>query len=605
MLVVHDILQVQQQKIEEIRKSLDIVDVIGDYVQLSKQGKEFVGLCPFHSEKSPSFSVNPEKQLYHCFGCGAGGNIFTFLMEIEGMSFAEAADRLADRAKIDLGHFSSTASGRSAPSDQNKKHLAAFELLTKFYHYLLTTAKYGSVGMAYLEKRAFSQEIIERFQIGYAVNSWNAASSLLQRRHVDLSQMAKLGLVASRGFDQKYFDKYRNRIIFPIFNLRGKAIAFAGRTLGDEKPKYLNTPESPIFHKGDILYGYHLARPEIRKRNQVVLLEGYVDVIRAHQFGITWSVASMGTSLTEKQASILKRSAETIVVCYDSDSAGIEAAFRAAGMLSGGSNLIRIAKMPEGLDPDDYMIKFGGEQFKSDVIGASQTLMSFKMDYFRRKRNLSDEGDRLLYIEDVLREVSMLKQAVARDHYLRLLADEFSISLDALKVQAKQLQKQLQRKSERKQQREAVQIAQKKQLPPAFEMAERMLLAQMMRSREVTARVQEAIGGNFSVDVHQALAAFLYAFYEEGHEPDEGLFIQGLEDISLQRIAAQISLMPVSPQIDEQEIGDCVSQVLKHSEVLMIEEKERERKQAEESGRFELSAMLLSEIIEMKKALGK
>ncbi|MBM7657328.1 DNA primase [Sporolactobacillus spathodeae] len=603
--MVHDILQVQQQKIEEIRKSLDIVDVIGDYVQLSKQGKEFVGLCPFHSEKSPSFSVNPEKQLYHCFGCGAGGNIFTFLMEIEGMSFAEAADRLADRAKIDLGHFSSTASGRSAPSDQNKKHLAAFELLTKFYHYLLTTAKYGSVGMAYLEKRAFSQEIIERFQIGYAVNSWNAASSLLQRRHVDLSQMAKLGLVASRGFDQKYFDKYRNRIIFPIFNLRGKAIAFAGRTLGDEKPKYLNTPESPIFHKGDILYGYHLARPEIRKRNQVVLLEGYVDVIRAHQFGITWSVASMGTSLTEKQASILKRSAETIVVCYDSDSAGIEAAFRAAGMLSGGSNLIRIARMPEGLDPDDYMIKFGGEQFKSDVIGASQTLMSFKMDYFRRKRNLSDEGDRLLYIEDVLREVSMLKQAVARDHYLRLLADEFSISLDALKVQAKQLQKQLQRKSERKQQREAVQIAQKKQLPPAFEMAERMLLAQMMRSREVTARVQEAIGGNFSVDVHQALAAFLYAFYEEGHEPDEGLFIQGLEDISLQRIAAQISLMPVSPQIDEQEIGDCVSQVLKHSEVLMIEEKERERKQAEESGRFELSAMLLSEIIEMKKALGK
>ncbi|WP_415641016.1 DNA primase [Sporolactobacillus spathodeae] len=602
---MHDILQVQQQKIEEIRKSLDIVDVIGDYVQLSKQGKEFVGLCPFHSEKSPSFSVNPEKQLYHCFGCGAGGNIFTFLMEIEGMSFAEAADRLADRAKIDLGHFSSTASGRSAPSDQNKKHLAAFELLTKFYHYLLTTAKYGSVGMAYLEKRAFSQEIIERFQIGYAVNSWNAASSLLQRRHVDLSQMAKLGLVASRGFDQKYFDKYRNRIIFPIFNLRGKAIAFAGRTLGDEKPKYLNTPESPIFHKGDILYGYHLARPEIRKRNQVVLLEGYVDVIRAHQFGITWSVASMGTSLTEKQASILKRSAETIVVCYDSDSAGIEAAFRAAGMLSGGSNLIRIARMPEGLDPDDYMIKFGGEQFKSDVIGASQTLMSFKMDYFRRKRNLSDEGDRLLYIEDVLREVSMLKQAVARDHYLRLLADEFSISLDALKVQAKQLQKQLQRKSERKQQREAVQIAQKKQLPPAFEMAERMLLAQMMRSREVTARVQEAIGGNFSVDVHQALAAFLYAFYEEGHEPDEGLFIQGLEDISLQRIAAQISLMPVSPQIDEQEIGDCVSQVLKHSEVLMIEEKERERKQAEESGRFELSAMLLSEIIEMKKALGK
>ncbi|MFT8317533.1 MAG: DNA primase [Sporolactobacillus sp.] len=603
MLVVHGILQLQQETIEEIRKSLDIVDIIGDYVQLSKQGREFTGLCPFHSERTPSFSVSPDKQLYHCFGCGAGGNVFTFIMEIEGMSFSEAAQHLADKAKIDLG-LPDSAHGQSNGSDSGKKSmLAAFELLTKFYHYLLSTAKFGSEGMDYLGKRLFTQEMIDRFRIGFAVNSWDTATSLLTRRQVDLAQMAKLGMVAERGFDHQYFDKFRNRIIFPIFNNRGQTVAFAGRTLGDDKPKYLNTPESVLFHKGSILYGYHLARPDIRKNNQVVLLEGYADVIRAHQAGVTWSVASMGTSLTEQQAAMLKRSAETIIICYDSDDAGIEAAFRAAGMLTGSGNLIKVAKMPEGLDPDDYICKYGGEQFKSDVIGASQTLMTFKMNYFRRKRNLSDEGDRLLYIEDVVSEISGMKKAVERDHYLRMLADEFSISLDALKTQTRQMEKAALRQSRRTEKQASVQLARKRRLPPAFEMAERRLLARMMRSREVAERVRETVGGNFSLDLHQALAAYLYAYYEEGHSPDEGLFIQGIKDLDLQRKAAELSLMVMSDQPEEEEIEDCIHQVLKQSKASLVTIKEEERKNAEQSGHFDQAARLLSETIEIKKAL--
>lgn len=596
-------MQLQQATIEEIRKSLDIVDVIGDYVQLSKQGREFTGLCPFHSERTPSFSVSPDKQLYHCFGCGAGGNVFTFIMEIEGMSFSEAAQHLADKAKIDLG-LPDSAHNQSGSPDQGKKPLiAAFELLTKFYHYLLTTAKFGSDGMDYLEKRLFSPEMIERFRIGFTVKSWDAAASLLKRRQVDLAQMARLGILAERGFDHQYFDKFRNRIIFPIFNNRGQTVAFAGRTLGDDKPKYLNTPESVLFHKGSILYGYHLARPDIRKKNQVVLLEGYVDVIRAHQAGVTWSVASMGTSLTEHQAATLKRSAETIIICYDSDDAGIEAAFRAAGMLTGSGNLIKVAKMPEGLDPDDYICKYGGERFKSDVIGASQTLMTFKMNYFRRKRNLSDEGDRLLYIEDVVSEISGMKKAVERDHYLRLVADEFSISLDALKSQTRQMEKAALRRSDRVEKQEAMQLARKRRLPPAFEMAERRLLARMMRSREVAEQVRETVGGNFSLDLHQALAAYLYAYYEEAHSPDEGLFIQGIKDLDLQRKAAELSLMPMSDQPEQQEIEDCIHQVMKHTKASMIAIKEEERKNAEQSGHFDEAAHFLSEIIEIKKAL--
>lgn len=596
-------MQLQDNVIEEIRKSLDIVDVIGNYVQLKKQGKNYIGLCPFHSERTPSFSVSPDKQLYHCFGCGAGGNLFTFMMEIEGMSFSEAAESLADRAKIDLGSSFSKNSDKRDPNNQKRKQVTeGLELLTKFYHYLLTTAKYGSPGMQYLENRGFSAEMIKHFRIGYAVDSWDAVTNLLQKRDVNLEQMERAGIIAKRGFDNKYFDRFRNRVIFPIFNMRGQTVAFGGRTLGEDKPKYLNSPESEVFHKGSILYGYHLARQAIRKTSQAVLLEGYVDVIRAHQAGVTCSVASMGTSLTEAQASALTRMADTIIICYDSDNAGIEASFRAAEMLQGNGKVIKIAKMPEGLDPDDYIRKFGGERFKSDVIGASQTLMTFKMGYLRRKRNLSDEGDRLLYIEDVLRELTKLNRAVERDHYLRLLSEEFSISLDSLKKQQHQLYTMVQRRE--KQKARTMPLARTNRIPPAYEMAERKLLARMMRSREISDRVQDTLGGSFTIDVHQALAAYLYAYYAQGNPPDEGLFIQKLEDPALQRKVSELSMMPMSEQVDDKEIEDCLHQVIRQSKSSMIADKEEERKKAEQSGDYGRSARLLSEIISIKKQLG-
>lgn len=593
----------QEQTIERIRKSLDIVDVIGEYVQLKKQGKNYMGLCPFHDERTPSFSVSPDKQLYHCFGCGAGGNLFTFIMEIEGLSFAEAALFLARKADIDVGDVS-VGPRQSGKNGREQKELTDdLNLLTKFYHYLLVNAKYGSAGMDYLVGRGLSESAIERFQLGYAVNSWSAAASLVARRGLDAELLTEAGILGKRGFDNKYFDRFRDRVMFPIFNRRGQVVAFAGRTLGHEKPKYLNTPESHVFKKGSILYGFHLARPAIRKANQVILLEGYMDVIRAHQAGVTNAVASMGTSLTDTQASALTRIAETIVICYDSDSAGTEASFRAAELLQRSGKMIRIARMPDGLDPDDYIREYGGERFKSEVIGASQTLMAFKMDYFRRKRNLSDEGDRLLYIEEVVREIAALRRAVEREHYLQLLSEEFSISLDTLKRQTIQMAKEAKRKETRRQQGQAFIPDPKRQLRPAHEMAERRLLARMMRSREISDRVQEALGGSFSVDAHQALAAHLYAFYESGNSPDEGLFICRLKDPKLQKVATGLSMMPLNEPPDEKEIEDCIRQVVRHSQAALIAGKEEERKKAEQSGDYTLAARLVSEIIGIKKQL--
>lgn len=596
-------MQLQQKKIEEIRKSLDIVEVIGEYVQLKKQGRSYTGLCPFHSEHTPSFSVSPDKQLYHCFGCGAGGNIFTFIMEIEGMSFPEAAQFLAEKAGIDIGTPLSDGKNRTGQEEHRKQLTDGMELLTKFYHYLLGSAKFGKPGMTYLQERKFDADMIDRFRIGYAVNSWNAVTNLLRKRKFSLEQQEQAGMVAKRGFDNQYFDRFRNRIIFPIFNMRGQTVAFGGRTIADEKPKYLNSPESAIFHKGNILYGYHLARQSIRKLNQVVLLEGYVDVIRAHQSGLTNSVASMGTSLTDKQASALLRMADTVIICYDSDEAGIEASFRAASMLKGEGKIVKIAKMPEGLDPDDYIRKFGGEQFKRDVIGESQTLMAFKMDYFRRKRNLSDEGDRLLYIEDVLREIAALPRAVEKDHYLRLLSEEFSISLDALKRQALQMHKAMQRRDQAQERMLPPIDTTRDRLAPAYEKAERTLLARMMRSREITDRVRETVGGAFTVGDYQALAADLYGFYEEGNPPDEGLFIQQVEDPGLQKKAAELSLIPMSRQPGEKEIEDCINQILGHAQAAEISDLETARKKAEQQGDVAKAAQLLSETINRKKQL--
>lgn len=597
-------MRVQEEIIEKIRKSLDIVDVIGEYVQLKKQGRSYIGLCPFHNEHTPSFSVSADKQLYHCFGCGAGGNIFTFVMESEGFSFPEAVEFLAGKANIDLGETFQHDGQQNRAKDSHKKQLLqGMELLTKFYHYLLTNPNYGSPGMKYLRERGFTDDSIEQFQIGYAVDSWETATRLLERRHANLELMEKAGLLSKRSFDNKFFDRFRHRIIFPICNARGQTVALAGRILKDEKPKYLNTPESEIFHKGNLLYGYHLARQTIKKTNQVILLEGYVDVIKAHQAGVTNAVASMGTSLTEAQAALLSRIADVIVICYDSDDAGIEASFRAADMLKQSGAVLKIAKMPKGLDPDDYIKKFGGERFVHDVIGASQTLMAFKMDYLRRGRNLNDEGDRLRYIEEVVGEISGLDKAVERDHYLRLLSEEFSISLDALKQQQFQMYKIAKRQEKQTTRSNVFPMALKTRLYPAYEMAERRLLAHMMRSREITEQVQEAIGGSFNIDLHQALAAHLYAFYSEGNVPDEGLFIQSLKDTELQERAAELALMPVNAKAEEREIEDYIEQVIRHSKASMIEEKERERKQAEQSSNVELAARLLSEIISIKKQL--
>lgn len=598
--------RIEDEKINQIREAVDIVDLIGEYVQLKKQGRNYFGLCPFHGENSPSFSVSTEKQIFHCFGCGAGGNIFTFLMDIEGYSFVESAKVLAEKGNVPLDVEINKDSKRSNMPAGSQQMVEAHDLLRKFYHHLLVNTKEGQDALEYLLKRGFTEETIEKFQIGYSLNSWDFVSKFLLKRGFPAEYMEQAGLIIYREKDESYFDRFRNRVMFPIMDHQGNTIAFSGRAMGDDEPKYLNSPETPIFNKSKTLYNFHHARPHIRKKEQVVIFEGFADCISAVGAGVENAVATMGTALTDQHIQLLKRNTDQILICYDSDSAGLNAANRAVNMLQDHEFSVKVALMPDNLDPDDYIKEFGEKSFVSEVIGASLTYMAFKMHYLRRGKNVNNEGDRIQYIEEVLKEISRLPNAVERDHYLRQLSSEFSLSLDALEQQQRQVFF-----TERKKGTLPQPAAQKKmalqyehKLKPAHHNAETKLIAHMLKSRDMTFKIQQLLGQTvFHVDEHQAIITYLYAFYEDGHEPDTSFFLTYLPDPNLRRIVSEIEMMSVNEEVTDKELTDCINQVLKYEKLLKIKEKQVEEKDAVRRSDYVTAAQIAMEIIKLRKML--
>ncbi|MED4204444.1 DNA primase [Neobacillus mesonae] len=599
--------RIAEDKINEIRQAVDIVEVISDYVQLKKQGRNYFGLCPFHGESTPSFSVSPDKQIFHCFGCGAGGNAFSFLMELEGISFQEAAIKLAAKGNIVLEiNLNNQQKEKKVPKElQAMKD--AHELLRKFYHHLLVNTKEGQHALEYLYGRGFSQESIDKFQIGYSLASWDFVVKFLSKRNFSPEWMEKAGLIIRRERDGTYFDRFRDRIMFPIFDRNGNTIAFSGRSLGGDDPKYLNSPETAIFNKSKILYNYHQAKASIKKFQYAVLFEGFADVIAADRAGIENGIATMGTSLTDEHIALLRQSVQSIVICYDSDNAGIEAAYRAGRHLQDAGFEIKVAVMPDGQDPDEYIKNNGPDKFRHEVIEASLTWMGFKFLYFRRGKNLQNEGDKLSYIEEIIKEISKLPLAVERDHYLRQLAAEFSLSLEALKEQQKQFyfaEKRNAKGQGEQQQKPVIVVKPAKELKPAYYTAERYMIAHMLKDRDLAYKVQELLAGNmFNIDEHQAIITYLIEFYEDHLEPDSAAFLTYIQDDNLRRIIANIEMQSVTDELTGQELSDCIKQVLNYKKLLKIKEKEEEQKEAERQKDYLSAAVIASEIIQLRKSL--
>lgn len=419
--------------LDEIRSRCDIVQLIGAYVQLKPQGRNLAGRCPFHDDRSPSFSVSPDKQLFYCFGCQAGGNVFDFVMRKDGLEFGEAVETLARRAGVDLPERPA-APGEVRRRAQREQVLRALAAAAGHFRRNIEDLPGGRRALAYLEGRGVTGETRERFGLGYAPNAPGEGAALtraLVREGYDLEILVSAGLAAT-GPDGHHYDRFRDRVIFPIRDEQGRVIAFGGRVLGDGQPKYLNSPETVVFNKRQVWFAFDLARPAIREAGRAVVMEGYMDVVTAHQHGFCNTVASLGTALSQEQAWSLARLAREVVIAYDVDVAGTAAAFRGIEMFRRAGCGVRVARVPEGKDPDEFLRTRGGDAFRV-VLDQALPLLDFVFDQVAAAHDLSTVEGKVAVVEAILPHLAAEESAVTQDAYLRRLAPRLGIAEEALR----------------------------------------------------------------------------------------------------------------------------------------------------------------------------
>lgn len=618
--------RIPQEVIEEVRHRTNIVDIIGQYVQLKKSGKNYMGLCPFHEERSPSFSVAEDKQIFHCFGCGKGGTVFNFLQEIEGISFPESVKRVADLEHLSVD-FDWSEPREVADTPENQQRRSLLQLHSKaaeLYHHILVNTKIGEPALNYLLERGLTQELIETFQIGFAPQKRDFLSQVFKNEQLDETLFEPSGLFVQRD-NGTFLDRFYQRIMFPINDPQGNVIAFSGRLLktadfpGDEMPKYLNSPETTLFNKRETLFNFDKARKEIRKENTVLLFEGFMDVIAAWQSGVKSGVASMGTSLTNEQIRRLERVAKEVVICYDGDNAGVQATNRAIQLLQENSHFdLSIVSIPEKLDPDEYVRKYGAEAFQNLANHGRETVFSFKMNYHRLTRNMNNEKEQLDYVNELLRELTNVQSPLERDRYLNQIAQEFQLSVHSLEEQFNQL-KQEQRSVQRQ---ERQQFYQDEMMPPPMEepvfeenhvqnklpltqvqKAERSLLFRLMNEQGVRQTVQQLPDFSFAHDEYQELY-FLLESYATLHQSfDIADFINFLQDNQTKQLAIKIAYQNLSEESSEREVADLLHVIALSSIAEAIEQKKIQQQEAKRVGNQQLEAELTMEIIQLARQL--
>lgn len=411
------------QIIDEIKSVANIVDVIGDVVSLTKKGANYHGLCPFHNEKTPSFVVSETKQIFTCFGCHATGDVIEFVKKYNNIEFVEALEKLADRYGIKYEKFNRKSENSNKYYEINK------EAAIFFYKNLISKkAENKSQGLSYVKKRNLLPETILKFGIGYADATWNSLYKHLKNKGYEEKHMMELGLISqSKG---KYFDKFRNRLIFPIFNVRGDIIGFGGRAIGDDMPKYLNSPENYVFSKKNNLYGLNVAKEFIMKENMVIMVEGYMDVVSLYQHGVKNAVASLGTALTENQSKLVKRYTKNVALCYDSDSAGVNAAIRGGNILYRDGINVRVVNVTDGKDPDEFIKGHGKSQFEA-LIDKGKTYVEYVVDSIRKKFNIDKIEEKIAFIRKVGEFLNSLSPA-EKDIYIESLANDLAMNKEVL-----------------------------------------------------------------------------------------------------------------------------------------------------------------------------
>lgn len=420
--------------LNSVRENNDIVDVISQYVHLKRSGRNYFGICPFHNEKSPSLSVSPDKQIFHCFGCGVGGNVISFISKIEGIGFKEAVENLAERANITL------------PTLYNNEETKKEELKSKVYKVNLFAAEYyhkrlyeprSKIGQDYVKKRKLSKDTLDMYNLGFSGNFDELYQALIKEGFKE-EEILESGLV-NKNENGKYIDRYRNRFMIPILDERNRVIAFGGRVLDDSKPKYINSPENIVYSKGKHLFGLNVAKKYDHKR--LLIVEGYMDVISLHQRGITNVVASLGTALTTNQGWLLRKNAEQVILGFDSDGAGQTAILRAMEVMSNMGCDMRVLQMIGAKDPDEFIIKYGSARFQK-LISEAISLVEFKVKILKQDLNLEVAGDRVKFLNEIAKLLAKIENPIEREIYIEKIAKVYNISKEAIFGQVNKLQYQ-------------------------------------------------------------------------------------------------------------------------------------------------------------------
>jgi len=533
---------VPSETIQQIRERTDIVDLISTYVSLSKAGQNFKGLCPFHAEKSPSFSVNPGNQYFHCFGCQAGGDAFTFLMKQENMDFMEALRELSQRAGIALPERRQSIS-RSESGLSRERYFYLYQLAASWYHRNLQELSDAQAARSYLDQRGLSRQSWTTFQLGYAPEGWNGLSNWMERQSVTDDELIRAGLVVrkerdgAQGFST--YDRFRNRVLFPIADTRGQILAFGGRVMQDEaSPKYLNSPETDLFFKGRSLYALDKARQSATAAGRFYLVEGYFDVIALYEHGITNVVAPLGTALTSDHVQILRRFVPSVTLVFDGDAAGVNAALRTLDLFLNSGVDVRVLLLPTGDDPDTYIRTNGVDAFL-ELEERAPTLLNFVVTSVLDKAQKDSIQDRVKHADEVLAILQKTKNPLEKDEYLKVVSERLGIRQDLLRKQLPTLRRRIgSNRSQDKQLEPSLTVS-----LPAGKREERDLVILLLQGRLEPMHILELDEQAFTVLVYRHILTHALQFRDEAGQLDlEGVRGALTDDPAYEAVVAQLSV---------------------------------------------------------------
>jgi len=560
-----------EQTIEEIQSKINIVDVVGGYITLKKAGRNFKACCPFHNEKTPSFVVSPQKQIYHCFGCGAGGDMISFVMNHEHLEFIEALRILADRANVTIPQFSRRPGTQK--SSFNNAIYRVNELAANYYSALLVGSPKAKDARTYLGKRSLNASTVAKFKMGFAPQEWESLLTFAKQKGISPATLEKAGLIIP-GKEESFYDRFRNRIIFPISDIRNKIVAFGGRVIDDSMPKYMNSPETPAYVKGRHLYGLNLAIDEIKKKDYCVIVEGYMDLIIPYQHGIKNIVATLGTALTVEQIRLIKRFTKNVVIIFDADEAGEAASLRGLDLLLSEELYVKVARLPEGLDPDSYICQNSSEEF-TKIVEAADNLFDYKLKLLLKRLNPANTDDKAKISNEMLPTIKRIENAVLRSDYIKKLAEVLVTSEEALLEELQKVKIDYSYLSENKIQREYV----------PMRPAEKIIIGLAIEDPDIAAEAKEHLMvREFKSPEVRTILKMIFDILDEGKSPTPGKVMHKLNDNNLSHLICEALAETENLVEREKSFVDCVLKIKRDNLKSKKEQITGLIKQAEQKG---------------------